>query len=356
MTQSIEQLRSTIDNIDQQIVGLLNQRAQTAKQIGSTKTDGVIYKPDRERSVINNALQTSTKALPDSAVETIYREIIAACRNLQQPLKVAYLGPEGTYSEEAARRHCGQTSEFVWASSIGEVLVMAENDQVDVAVVPIENSTEGSVSHTLDLLQSTPLTICGEVASPIHHQLLTNTHDIKHIKEVIAHPQALAQCKKWLDTHLPNVTRTPASSNAEAARQAANSTEAAAIAGGRAASIYKLAILHKNIEDEPNNTTRFLVLGKNETSATGDDKTSLICTTQNKPGALYRLLEILANQNINIVKLESRPSRQNLWEYYFYIDIDGHKDDAPIQNALEAIKDVTTSTKFLGSYPKGALL
>lgn len=355
MSQSLEQLRLTIDSIDKQIVTLLNQRAETAKLIGNAKKDGVIYKPAREIQVIKNAVKTSAKILPDSSLEIVYREIIAACRNLQRPLKVAYLGPEGTYSEEAARRHCGQSSEFISASSISEVLAMAEKSQADVAVLPIENSTEGSISHTLDLLQHTPLTICGEITHPIHHQLLTHAEDLGQINEVIAHPQALAQCRRWLDTHLPSAIRTPASSNAEAARLAASSKKIAAIASERAATIYALAILCRNIEDESNNTTRFLVLGKDKTPATGNDKTSLISKTQNKPGALHRLLKIFADQNINIVKLESRPSRQNLWEYYFYIDIEGHQDDLAISQALTAIEKVTVATKLLGSYPKGTV-
>lgn len=355
MTQSLEQLRTNIDTIDLKIVALLNERAKTAKLIGSAKTDGSIYKPAREIEVLQNVTQASQKSLPDTSLEIIYREIIAACRNLQRPLTVAYLGPEGTYSEEAARRYCGQSSVFIPATSISEALTMAESYQSDIAVLPIENSTEGSVSHTLDLLQRTSLTICGEITHPIHHQLLTNAADFSQIDEIIAHPQALAQCRNWLDKHLPLATRTPASSNAEAARLAAASKNIAAIAGKHAASIYSLSVLQKNIEDEPNNTTRFLLLGKNTPPSTGNDKTSLICTTPNTPGTLHNLLKILADKNINIVKLESRPSRQNLWEYYFYIDIEGHQADQPIAQALAEIKNVTTSTKLLGSYPKGTL-
>lgn len=355
MAQSLEQLRTNIDTIDLKIVTLLNERAKTAKLIGSAKTDGIIYKPAREIEVLQNVTQASQKSLPDASLEIIYREIIAACRNLQRPLTVSYLGPEGTYSEEAARQYCGQSSVFVPAGSINEALAMAESNQSDIAVLPIENSTEGSVSHTLDLLKHTPLTICGEITHPIHHQLLTNACDLSQINEVIAHPQALAQCRNWLDKHLPLVVRTSASSNAEAARLATASKNVAAIAGRRAASIYSLSVLQKNIEDEPNNTTRFLLLGKNTPPSTGNDKTSLICTTPNTPGALHRLLKIFADQNINIVKLESRPSRQNLWEYYFYIDIEGHQADKAIAQALVEIKNVTTSTKLLGSYPKGTL-
>ncbi len=352
MTQQLTHLREQIDGIDRQIVGLLNQRAAIAREVGASKQGQAVYRPAREAEVLQHVLAASDDSLGDEALAAIYREIIAACRNLQQPLRVAYLGPEGTYSEEAARQHYGSTSEYLSADSIDETVHVAEKGGADIAVVPVENSTEGAVGRTLDLLLETPLQINGEAFLPIHHQLLTHAANEQQVTEIVAHPQALAQCRAWLDAHVPTAKRTAATSNGEAARLATNNSAMAAIASRRASHIYKVPILAENIEDDPRNTTRFLALGTTEPTPTGHDKTSLVCSTANEPGALHALLDIFAQHGINIVKLESRPAQHKVWDYVFYMDIDGHRLDAPVATALQQLEKHTRFMKIMGSYPK----
>jgi chorismate mutase / prephenate dehydratase len=267
---------------------------------------------------------------------------------------VAYLGPEGTYSEEAAHLHYGKKAIYEPKTSIDEAVRAVESKKADAAVVPIENSTEGAVKDVYDDLLQTSLQICGEILLPIHHQLQTKAHSLVDIQEVVAHPQSLAQCRAWLDKHIPSVKRIPVVSNAEAARLAAKNETMAAIASETAAHIYQLPILEKDIEDDPSNTTRFVILGTTETQPSGSDKTSLVCSTPDKPGALYKVLGVLAEQGINMVKLESRLARGSLTDYIFFIDIEGHKQESAIASALESLKTQTIFLKILGSYPKGA--
>jgi chorismate mutase / prephenate dehydratase len=354
MKQTLTDLRQQIDELDHRIVGLLNERAAIARKVGETKGGVTVYRPAREEHVLQQVSEASTGALPGASLLAIYTEIIAACRNLQKPLQVTYLGPAGTYSEEAARKHLGNTSHYRSADSIDEAVQLAESGEADVVVVPVENSTEGSVNRTLDLLMQTSLTICGEVALPIHHQLLSKEKTVEDINEVVAHPQALAQCRRWLDEHLPYVKRTAASSNAEAVRVAARKQGMAAIASKRAGYIYDMPALARNIEDDPSNTTRFLVLGQYQTEATGNDKTSFLCATPNRPGTLHKLLAVLADAGINLVRLETRPSSSALWDYVFYVDIDGHADDKAVGHALDLLAEQTIFIKRLGSYPKGS--
>jgi chorismate mutase/prephenate dehydratase len=350
---TLTNLRDQIDQIDYRIVALLNKRAAVAKRAGIAKRVGSVYHPARETQVIKQITAASAGVLPDGALAAIYGEIIAACRNLQQPLRVAYLGPEGTYSEEAARKQCGETSMYVPAASVDTAVRLVEAGEADVAVVPIENSTEGAVNRTLDLLLQTPLTICSEILLPIHHQLLSHSKNFDKIDEIISHPQALAQCRTWLDEHVPYAKRTAANSNADAARRAALKPGIAAIAGRRASVLYEVPVLAHTIEDDANNTTRFLVLSTSGTTPTGTDKTSLVCSTPNKPGALHKILAVLACQGVNMVKLESRPSPGVLWDYVFYIDIDGHQADEQLVSTLDLLRDQTVFLKVLGSYPKG---
>lgn len=352
--QPLDALREEIDHIDSKIVHLINERATIAHQVGAAKKDGAVYRPAREAAVLENVKKASSGAMPPDSLAIIYKEIIAACRNLQQPLRVAYLGPEGTYCEQAARAHCGESSVYVPVATLDEAVAMAEKSEADIAIIPAENSTEGSITRTLDLLTHTSLTVCGEVVLPIRHQLLSTAATLEDIDEVFAHPQALAQCRQWLDANLPHATRTATTSNAAAAQQVTNKPRAAAIAGTQAGILYKLAILSKNIQDATNNTTRFIVLGSGDTSPTGHDKTSLVCATANKPGALNRVLTTLATHDINLVKLESRPSPHTLWDYIFYIDIDGHEADPHIAAVLDQLQEQTIFIKLLGSYPKGA--
>jgi chorismate mutase/prephenate dehydratase len=353
-TTQLAELREKIDQVDAKIAALLNKRAEVAMQIGGAKAKGgsAVYRPAREAEVINNVLAQSDGGLPDESLIAIYREIIAACRNVQHPLRIAYLGPEGTYTEEAARKQYGQTSRYISADSIDQVLQQVDAGGADIAVIPVENSIEGPVNRTLDLLMSTPLTICGETQLPINHQLLSNEQSLKTVTEVIAHPQALAQCRAWLDKHIPQAKRTAASSNAEAVRQAAKRPGAAAIASQRASAVYEVPIIAQNIADDPANTTRFLTLAAQTASPTGQDKTSLICATPNTPGALQKVLAVLAAQNINMVKLESRPAHGALWEYVFYIDVEGHQDDPDLARALGRLRHQTIFLKLLGSYPR----
>ncbi len=347
-------LRRQIDKLDDELVRLLGQRASVAKKIGVAKEDSPAYDPGREAAVLQRVAAQTAGGLSPAAIAAIYREIIAACRAAQRPLRVAYLGPEGTYSDEAARQLCGSTAQYLPISSIDEVFRTVEAGDADVAIVPAENSGEGAINRTLNLLLKTPLSISGEVALRIHHQLLSKAKTLAHVKEVVAHPQALAQCRIWLDENLPKARRVPAGSNAEAARLAAGKPTAAAIASTRAAGIYQIPALAHNIEDDPSNTTRFLSLVITKPASTGADKTSLVCATQNRSGALYKVLGVLAEQKVNMVKLESRPAPNSLWEYIFYIDIEGHQDDPHIAKTLELLHEQTVFLKILGSYPRGA--
>lgn len=348
-------LRNQIDTIDEQLVHLLDERARLALSVAKAKNGGPVYRPAREEQVIKHILETSEGVLSEAALEAIYREIIAACRSVQQPLVVSYLGPEGTYTEEAARARFGTADAYLPFGTIDEVIAMVEKGGARVAVVPVENSTEGSVARTLDVLVDTPLQVVGEIMLPIHHQLLTQTANLKDITEVSAHPQALAQCRAWLDKHLPHAKRIAAASNAAAAHDAQgfNNTHRAAIASARAATVYGLPMLAKNIEDSKVNTTRFLVLGHDRVSPTGNDRTSLVCSVANKSGTLYALLSVFAEAGINMTKLESRPSPSGLWDYVFFIDIDGHIQDAAIADPLDRLHEHATFVKVLGSYPKG---
>jgi chorismate mutase / prephenate dehydratase len=352
-TAQLRDLREQIDGISQEIVGLLNKRAALAQQIGIIKGSEPVYLPARERRVLQHALKCNQGPLTATELTAIFKEIIAACRNLEQCLRVAYLGPAGTYSEEAARQHLSGTSEFVPCETLPAVLELAEKNERDVAVLPIENSSEGGVNTTLDLLLRTTLHIIGETTLPIHHQLLTLAPDLDSIKEVVAHPQALAQCQNWLAVHLPKAKQHATNSNAEAAGMAGRSSHRAAIAGTRAAEIYNLPIMEANIEDQADNTTRFVVLGHRSAEPTGNDKTSIVCSAPNTPGSLGTLLKVLANAGLNMTKLESRPSPTGLWEYIFYIDIDGHIADTKVSAALDAVRKRSLFLKILGSYPKG---
>jgi chorismate mutase / prephenate dehydratase len=349
--EDITELRKQIDQTDAQIVALLNQRATLALAVGSAKKGATKFRPTREAAVIKQA-QAASKAFPKPALAAVYREIISACLNLEQAMRVAYLGPAGTYSEEAAQARFGSSASYVPCSTLDEAVRTVEAGKADVAVVPIENSTEGAVNRTLDLLRETTLQICDELFLPIHHQLLGKAPSLKAVQTVVAHPQALAQCREWLAQHLPHAAQQAASSNGEAARLANEDVSIAAIAGRRAAVLNGLSILAEDIEDDSDNTTRFLVLGRAETQPSGADKTSLLWSVANQPGTLVELLAILQSHGVNMVKLESRPADSGLWEYVFYVDVEGHIQDAPLQAALDQIKQKAHTLKVLGSYPK----
>ncbi len=355
----LSELRDKIDSIDQQILELINQRASVAVEVAKTKIaegeKGCFYRPDREALVLRKIKELNQGPLDDKTAIRFFRELMSACLALEKPLQIAFLGPEGTFTQQAAYKHFGHAIHCISASSIDEIFKAVENDQCQFGVVPVENSTEGIVSNTLDRFVISSLQICGEVAIRIHHNLMGQVSDFSEITEVFSHQQSLAQCRKWLDQNLPAVKRTPVSSNAEAARRAAEKKGTVAIAGEVVADLYNLNILEKHIEDEQDNTTRFLVVGRQSAESTGEDKTSLLVSTGNQPGALYNILKPFAQYGISMSRIESRPSRQGIWDYVFFIDVAGHRDDEDVDKALSALKESVNMLKVLGSYPKAVL-
>lgn len=349
--------RNAIDAIDQQILQLMNQRAQHARAIGELKGTGVVYRPEREAQVLQRIKQINTGPLPDESVARLFREIMSECLAVERPLTIAYLGPQGTFTQLAAMKHFGHAAHTVACATVDESLRLVEARQADYVVAPIENSTEGSVGRTLDLLVNTPLKACGEVVLRIHHHLLRKSNNFDDLQIVYAHSQALAQCQHWLAKNLPeNVRCVAVSSNGEAARLAREQNHAAAIASQAAAEIYQLNKLASNIEDEPNNTTRFLVLGYQDTTPSGTgDKTSLIVSAPNRAGTLHRMIEPFTRAGISLTKFESRPSRTGLWEYLFFIDIEGHHSQDNIQAALNELRDAAAFVKIVGSYPMAVI-
>ncbi|MCX7628181.1 MAG: prephenate dehydratase [Methylophilaceae bacterium] len=349
--ERLKQLRDRIDAIDDELLALLNQRAQLARDIGSLKNDGPIYRPEREAQILRRVLASNPGPLSGEAVAAIFRSVMSQCRALEKQLTVAFLGPLGTYSEEAALKQFGGLSSPVQCASIDEVFRAVESGQVDYGVVPVENSTEGAIGRTLDLLLAGTLSICGEVALPVHHNLLSRAVDKAALQRVYAHAQSLAQCHEWLNLNLPGVARQAVASNAEAARLAADDDRVAAIASRRAGELFGLGLLAENIEDDPRNTTRFLVLANHDVAPSGKDKTSLAMSARNVPGAVVQLLSPLAENGVSMTKLESRPSHTGMWEYVFFVDIEGHRSDAPVARALAQIEQKATFLKVLGSYP-----
>ncbi|QEY25638.1 prephenate dehydratase [Neisseria zalophi] len=350
--------RNAIDEIDATILSLLNKRAGHARAIGELKGTGTVYRPEREAAVLRRIQDLNPGPLPNEAVARLFREIMSECLAVERPLTISYLGPEGTFTQQAAIKHFGHAATTQACATIDEGFRLVEARQADYVVTPVENSTEGSVGRTLDLLSVTPLYACGEVVLRIHHHLLSKNHtDTRNITKVYAHAQALAQCHEWLNRNLPGAMRISVSSNAEAARLAAESDDStvAAIAGQIAAEIYQLAKIADSIEDEPNNTTRFLVLGHQATTPTDHDKTSLVVSTPNKAGAVSMLLKPFTEKGISMTKFESRPSRSGLWDYLFFIDIEGHKDEPRIQEALAELAERASFVKVIGSYPTAVL-
>jgi chorismate mutase/prephenate dehydratase len=356
MSEKLEQLRQRIDSLDEQIQRLVSERARCAQQVAEAKreagSDVVFYRPEREAEVLRLVRQRNQGPLSDDEMVRLFREIMSACLALQQPLCVAYLGPEGTYTQEAALKHFGHSVSLRPLAAIDEIFRDVEAGGADFGVVPVENSTEGAINHTLDMFIRSPLKICGDVEMPIHHQLLARTPEIGALLKVCAHQQALAQCREWLDANVPHAERVAVSSNAEAARIASEDTSVAAIASDAAAEMYGLDILASNIEDDPSNTTRFLVIGAHKPGPSGKDKTSLMVTVHNRAGALYSLLEPIARHGVSMTKIESRPSRVNKWDYVFFVDVDGHIEDDNVAAAVKELGASASSLKVLGSYPR----
>jgi chorismate mutase/prephenate dehydratase len=351
MSDELKQCRDQIDAIDEQLLKLVNQRAQLAREIGNLKGGGPIYRPEREAQVLRRLLEHNEGPLSDEAITAIFRSVMSNCRALEKELSVAFLGPMGTFSEEAANKQFGGLTSPVQCASIDDVFRMVESGQVDYGVVPVENSTEGAVGRTLDLLMATSLHICGEIALPVHHNLLSKQTDKSGIRKLYSHAQSLAQCHEWLNLNLPGIERQAVVSNAEAARLAAEEPGAAAIASRRAAELFDLQVLNANIEDDPKNTTRFLVLSLHDVAPSGKDKTSLLMATKNAPGAMVDLLSPFSKHGVSMSKFESRPSRVGLWEYVFFVDIEGHQQDKAVAEALADLKQRASFLKILGSYP-----
>lgn len=355
--EELARLRDGIDSIDDEVLRLINERAKIAHRIGEIK-QGNIYRPEREAQVLRRLAENNPGPLPANAVQKISREIMSACLALEQPLNIAYLGPAGTYTESAALKHFGSAPTFNSLASIDDVFRAVEAGNVDYGVVPVENSTEGAIGRSLDLLLNTALKICGEVHLPIHHNLMSKAESLDEVEKIYSHAQSLGQCHEWLNRHVPNVPRIAVASNAEAARMAAAEPGAAAIAGEGAARLYELNILVKSIEDDPKNTTRFLILADHDAGKSGKDKTSLVCSAQNKPGAVHDLLAPFAKHNVSMTRFESRPSKGmggGKWEYVFYVDIEGHREDAAVAAALTELAAKASFVKVLGAYPVAVL-
>ncbi len=348
-------VRAEIDEIDAQLIALLNQRARCAQQVGAIKLEhgeaGFIYRPEREAQVLRRIQEINPGPLSNDSVTWFFREVMSACLSLEQPLGIAFLGPLGTFSESAATKHFGHAARLMPQLSIDDVFREVESSHADHAVVPIENSTEGAIGRTLDLLMTTPLKMCGEVVLRVHQHLLSHETSLDKITRVYSHAQSLAQCHEWLNRTLPNAQRISMGSNAQAAQCAASEPGAAAIAGEAAAERYHLPKQATSIEDEPNNTTRFVVLGRQESGVSGRDKTSLIMSAHNKTGALSTLLAPFSEAGVSMTRLESRPARHTLWEYVFFVDIEGHRDDSAVAGALAELEKRAAYLKILGSYP-----
>jgi chorismate mutase / prephenate dehydratase len=355
---SLGAIRERIDDIDRRIHDLLNERARFAQEVGTSKRSAGLstadfYKPEREAQVLRQALERNKGPLRNEEIARLFREIMSACLAQQEPLKIAFLGPEGTFSQQAVLKHFGHSVRALPLAAIGEVFEEVQAGHADFGVVPIENSTEGTVNNTLDMFLVSPLKICGEVELRIHQHLMGTMHGLEKIVRVCSHQQSLAQCRQWLDEYLPNAERIAVSSNAEGARRARDEDGTAAIAGQAAADVYGLNVIVPEIEDAADNTTRFLVIGRKLFSASGSDKTTLLVSAGNtqQPGALHRLLGPLAEHRISMTRIESRPSRRGKWDYVFFIDVVGHADEHPLSTALEELKKQTSLFRVLGSYP-----
>ena len=346
----IDKRRREIDALDDELAKLLDRRAGLAAEIGKLKKGNAVYRPEREAEILR---RISSKILPQERMVAVFREIISACRGLEEAIRVSYLGPEGTFSEQAVRKHFGAAVETVPSGSVDEAFRRCESGAAQFAVVPVENSSEGAVGRTLDLLLATPLKICAEIELRVQQNLLSKEKDRKKLRRVYSHSQSLAQCQGWLAQNLPQAERISVVSNAEAARRAAKEKGAAAIAGELAAQRYGLKILARSIEDAADNTTRFLVLGKIDPAPTGRDRTSLVMSAENKPGAVHALLTPLAEHRVSMSRIESRPSRakSGMWEYVFFIDVEGHQKDPALSRALAALREKAPLLKILGSYP-----
>jgi len=359
-TVSLEALRQRIDALDNDILRLISERAACAQQDAEIKAEhepgAIFYRPEREAQVLRRIMELNQGPLDSEEMARLFREIMSACLALEQPVKVAYLGPEGTFTQQAALKHFGESAISLPMAAIDEVFREVEAGAVNYGVVPVENSTEGVINHTLDSFMDSSLRICGEVVLRIHHHLLVaETTRRDKVSRIYSHPQSFAQCRKWLDAHFPQAERVPVSSNAEAARLVKTEWHSAAIAGDMAAKLYGLARLAEKIEDRPDNSTRFLIIGNQDVPISGEDKTSLVVAMRNQPGALHDLLEPFHRHQIDMTRLETRPSRTGVWNYVFFIDFKGHREEPRVAAMLAEVQLRAAEVKVLGSYPVGVL-
>ena len=349
----VKTLREKIDSIDKDLLHLINQRAQYAMTIADLRLteQASNFSPDRESYIFKNLRNCNPGPLSESAVSNVFSEIISVCRSIRKPLKVAYLGPKGTFSHSVALKRFGRASIFVPQVSIEDIFHEVENSSVDVGITPVENSLEGSVAETLDQLIESDVNICGEVFFRIKHCLLSKEERLFDIVKVYSHPQAFGQCRKWLRKNLPSASLIPESSTSAAIRRVMTESHAAAIGNQYGAEEHNLPVLAAEIQDSPRNTTRFLLIGNQQSVRTGNDKTSMIFAAKHAPGALYRCLGHFAQRDLNLTKIESRPCKNHKWEYYFFVDVIGHQNDPQMMQAIENLRSDATFLKVLGSYP-----
>ncbi len=357
--KKLEKIRSDIDSLDKQLLELISNRARLAQEIAKIKITSSetieFYRPEREAQILRKIIEHNSGPLSEEEMARLFREIMSACLALEQSLDIAYLGPEGTFTQTAALKHFGHSVNTSAFGTIDQVFREVESNASHYGVVPIENSIEGVVNHTLDMLNHSSLVVCGEVELRIHHHLLSKAEKLDELTQVFSHQQSLAQCRQWLDTHLIKVERVPVASNGEAADIASNNNKSAAIASDAASELYGLNKLVTNIEDEPDNTTRFLVIGRTINPKSGNDKTSLIFSAANKPGSLHKMLGCFANNNVSMTRIESRPSRREMWDYVFFVDIEGHAEDDSVKKALIELEEYAAMIRLLGSYPRAVL-
>jgi len=351
---SLPEWRKEIDSIDEQVVQMLNRRAQLAQQIGHAKshTRSHYFTPEREHTVFQKLMAVNNGPLDSAAIRSIYKEVISACRALEKPLTVAFLGPEGTFSHLATIARFGNSSHFAPTDSIAEVFLQVERNAADYGIVPVENSWAGVVPETLDTFMHSNLRVVSEVYQAITHNLLAHTDDLSKIKRLYTHFQPLAQCRQWLNNHLPHVEKIETSSTTKAAERSAEDPESAAIATSLAAERYNLPIICEHIEDNSTNRTRFLVLGYNEPEPTGKDKTSLMFSVHNRAGELVHALNAFQKYDVNLTMIESRPTKTEAWQYVFYIDVQGHARDNSVMKSLNELKEQSLFVRILGSYPE----
>jgi chorismate mutase / prephenate dehydratase len=350
----MRRLRADIDAIDNEILALLNRRAEAVIEVGKVKTEHNLryYVPEREVEILRRLMESNTGPFPNDALKTIYREIISASLALEKPLSVAFLGPKATFTHLACLKHFGESAEYVPQINVSEVFDAVERGFADFGVVPIENSSEGIVSHTLDMFVDHNLLISGEILVEVAHDLLSVTGDIEHVRRIYSHPHAIAQCRSWLERSLRSVPVFDVESTARAAELAADDPSAAAIAGEAAAKSYGLKAIRKRIQDNANNFTRFIIVGRIAPERTGNDKTSVLFSGRDEVGALYLMLEPFAKEGVNLTKIESRPIKKKAWEYLFFLDMEGHIADRPVKNAIDGLRMRATYLKILGSYPR----